>query len=110
MLHIVDAHFEEGGEVVRSVVGELDDAVDDVQYVFRDVAADEVGLFERTDLGVLQAQLHLLTRFWVVRFSDKRLPYQKIQEAIMAPEDDTPTEDTTRVRMLTGVLYGRPQI
>ena len=65
MLHVVDAHVEEGGEVVELVVGELDDAVeaaegvfegdavvggevaeraggavDDVHYVVRDVAAE----------------------------------------------------------------------
>lgn len=69
---------------------------------------ENTNLFGASSHKKVQARLHQLTLSWMARFGDKGLPYRKIQEAIMTPEDFKVTQDTTRVRMVSGVLKGRP--
>ncbi len=65
-------------------------------------------LFSSRAHNKLRARLHEKTLTWMGGYGDAGLPYRKIQEIILTPEDHAIAQDTVRVRPMSGILRGRP--
>ena len=65
-------------------------------------------LFGEPEHRKLRERLHEQSVSWMKRFDDKLLPYRRVQERILTAEDFQLAQDGTRMRMLSGVIQGRP--
>lgn len=69
---------------------------------------EQTNLFQAAEHRRLRDQLHEQTLAWMKRFSDRGLPYARIQEAVLSPEDLELVRDKSSIRRTSGLLKGRP--